>query len=228
MTITFDAFSTTTNGDRVADPNFSHSGGTPRGVLVLVAGANYATDPVVGIDYGTLALTKETAVFKTTGETGFVGVWSGGASIPTGTQTVDVDAGGNTINAYCYTIAADADTEINNTANVVNDSLQDPSVNLALSGKESFVAMVWHAGQASLGGITPNTGWTSRSEDDWGAEVIGSYSYDTIGTADVSVGYDTASADDVLLIGAALSEVVGGGATGIEIIGQYYTRLLGG
>ena len=59
----------------------------------------------------------------------------------------------------------------------------------------------------AVAGTTPLASWTSRVEIDWGPQVGLMYTYDTIGTSDVTAGW-TQAADDATMVALAVSEVL--------------------
>lgn len=211
----FDAFtaSATTTGNK----NFTHTPtGTPRGVVIYVVIAGTTTDEVTTVDYGSVTGITQIAEVAITGdlnENGIIFAYFVGASVPTGAQTVNVTYSVGTRNnvVYVYTLTGAADLEV-----VANQTLDDeigqanPSVSLGLGGRSSFASIVWWSGTNAVTGVTERTGWTSRNELDPGSAVAGTYSYDTIDTADVTAGYD-AAAEQAGIIGLAVAEVQAGG-----------------
>lgn len=192
--------------------SFSHAaGGSPRAVLVFCVASAPGGDVVSGATYGGVAMTEIPSagghLLKATGET--AGVWAFflGASVPTGTQNVAITGSGSISVSVCvitYTGAADCEVAASNTS-INSDSVENPSSTLALGGSECAVAIGFFSGQGAVGGITPLTGWTSRAERDFGAQTAGFYTYDTVGTTDVTIGW-TQTADDALCIGVAIRE----------------------
>lgn len=219
MAIAFDAVSNVAAG--TGNLSWTHTPvGTPRGVLVLVV-QNALTTPAedVGtVTYGGTSMTEValSPVEKYTGEGGVVHGFFLGASIPTGAQTVAVNiggGGGESRRAVAITLTASQDTSIVDTSALTQDTGANPSVTLSLGGVSSFCAIAFHSGQGAVTGITPLTGWTSRLEHDFGAQVGGWYTYDTIGTADVTAGYTATTEDAVLLAVAVRENAAGGSAT---------------
>lgn len=227
MTVAFDALSSATN----PAPSFTHTPvGTPRGVLLFVT-ALTGTDTVTGATlptYGGVVMTEVTGspLLKATGETLACHAFFLGSGIPTGAQTVSlVDTPAGDEIAICVTVTADADMEIVAANTSINsDSDDDPASTLGLLGRTCFVAMGFGSGQNATTSVTPFSGWTSRAEAGNGVKVGGCYTYDTVGSTDVTVGW-TQTAEDALAIAVAIAEVAGG--LGIPIAAYHYNHHLG-
>mgnify|MGYP001617372394 FL=1 len=175
------------------------------------------TDEVVGVTYGSLALTEVAGSpnIHATGEPSVVYTFTSlsGDTIPTGAQTVavDVDATGSLKIGVSFTLTAAAAVEIVDVdATIDSDSQDNPSVTLSLSGRTSFCCIAFHSGQNILSAITPLTGWTARTEYDFGTKTAGFYTYNTIAGTDVTAGW-TQAAEDACAIALAMSEVVASG-----------------
>lgn len=204
-TIAFDAFSTS-GGE--ADPNWTHTPtGTPRGVVVCVVYGSAGS--ISGITYGGTTMSIIANVNHNTGETAQVGCYFLGSSVPTGAQTVAVNLGGGLGQGYAFTYTAAADTEVvDSDATINSDSLANPSVTLSLAGHTSAALIVFGSGQNAVTGVTPLTGWTAQGEQDNGTQVAGEYTYNTIGSSDVTAGW-TQTAEDAVAVAVAVSEVGG-------------------
>ena len=98
-----------------------------------------------------------------------------------------------------------------NAVGMESSSLANPTTTLGVLGRACFVAEGWLSGQNSTTGTSPLVGWTNRSESDDGTFIDGSYSYDTIGTADVTVG-SSQTIEDWLMLAVAVSEVSAAGS----------------
>lgn len=209
-TVAFDAWSNSA-AEFTTTATWTHSPvGTPRGVICTVV-QNDSTDEITGIDYGSLALTELTGspACKTTGETDCVYGYFAGASIPTGNQTVSVNSAAGSLpkRAGCVTLTAAADTElIVVDATISSDAIVDPSVTLSLSGKTSFAMIAFYSGLGAITSITPLASWTDRLEHSFGSNSAGFYTFNTIGSSDVTCGW-TQSSDDARAICVAVSEV---------------------
>lgn len=214
MAVAFDAFSSAVN----PAPSWTHTPvGTPRAVIVFVPALG-GTDTVTGTpSYGGVNLTEVSGspLLKTTGEALAVHAFFLGASIPTGAQTVSLGAtpAGNEVGC-CISLTGSADTEIVAINTSINsDAVADPSSTLGLSGRTCFVGMGFCSGQNATTGYTPFTGWTSQVETGDGSRGGGCYTYDTIGSTDVTVGW-TQTSDDALAIALAVSEIAAAGGVG--------------
>lgn len=208
MTVAYDAVSNATEGTSTL--SWTHTpAGTPRGVIVFVVQNAGATDEVTGITYGGVALTEATGspLLKAAAEDGGVYCYHLGTSIPTGAQTVvvNVDATGTTKAAVAFTVTAAADTNVQDTTTISSDAATNPSATLSLVGSTCFCAEAFMSGQASVSAISPPTDWTSRYEFDFTAQTAGFYTYDTIGSTDVAMGW-TQTSDDAICIGVAITE----------------------
>lgn len=209
MAVAFDAFSEVGTG--TGNTSGTHTPtGTPRGIILLIF-RDAASDDITAASYGGVAMTEVTGspLLKATGETMGVYGYFLGSSIPTGAQTVTTTSAGGGVGrrVYCISLTADADTEVQDTdVTITSDSLENPSATLSLGGKTCFCCQIFGSGQADVTSITPLTDWTARAEEDFGAKVYGCYTYDTIGSTDVTMGW-TQTADDALAIGVAVTEV---------------------
>ncbi len=217
MTVAFDVFSNPTAG--TGDLSWSHNPvGTPRGILVWVV-ANVSTeDNVTGVTYDGDALTEVSGSpnIHATGETGGVYCFFRGVSVSTADPaTVVMTSGlsGIVRQAGAVTLTAADDLEIVDVDATINgDTEVNPSVVLSLSSRTSFAGIGFHSGRQGPANITPLTNWTDQEEFDFGAQVAGFYTFDTIGSSDVTAGW-TQGSDDATAIAIAISEPVpvGGG-----------------
>jgi hypothetical protein len=208
--------------------SFTHTPvGTPRGVIVLYS-CESSTDTATAVTYGGNSLTQ---VGSTITGTGNVSIWFLGSSIPTGAQTVAVtNSKGADKRTVCVTLTGAADIiEQVNASSTTTEA--NPSVSLALGGNTCFGCLVFHSGVANVGGITPLTNWDdndtagpSSMEYDGGGTVGAIYTYDTIGSTDITAGYTAASAS-VELLAAAFREDSSGPA--LPIFHRHYRGLKG-
>lgn len=192
---------------------FSHAaGGSPKAVMVFCVASAPGGDVVSGATYGGTAMTEIPSagghIYKSTGET--CGVWAFflGASVPTGTQNVAITGSGSISVSVCvitWTAASDCEV-VDSDASISSNSQINPSATLSLGGRSCAVAIGFFSGTGTVGSISPLTGWTSRAERDFGAQTAGYYTYDTIGTSDVTMGW-TQGADDAACIGMAIAEI---------------------
>lgn len=220
MAVAFDASSNATAGG--GNLSWTHTPvGTPRGVVVLIAGDTGADD-VTGVTYGGVAMTEVTGSpnVKAAVEAGGTYVYFLGASIPTGPQTVTVTVSGGQHLASAVSLTASDDTEIVDTDATINsDSSANPSATLPLGARTCWCGEALFSGQNAVTGITPLSGWTSVQEVDIGTECGAVYRYNTIDSTDVTMGW-TQTAEDAVSLGVAVSEiVVGGGQPAIKRYG---------
>jgi hypothetical protein len=207
MAVVFDAFSSI--AEATGTLTWTHTtSASPKAAIVLVV-QNSGADGVTTVTYGGTSMTEVTGSpnLKTSGEPGGVHVFFLGASVPTGNQTVTVNVSGAVARvAGAITLTANADTEVVDTDATINsDAVANPSATLSLGGKTCFACIAFHSGRQAVGNITPTTNWTSRFENDFGAQLAGIYTYDTIGTTDVAAGW-TQTSDDATAISLAVSE----------------------
>lgn len=208
----YDAFSA--SGGGTGTQTWTHTPvGTPRGVGVWVYGGN-GTDEISTCTYGGVSMTEtaNSPQLLTTGEAGQVSQFFLGASLPTGAQTVECTATGATTTKVGMSITwtAGGDTELVSTALILNANLQDPSVTLSLSGETCAVAFGAYSGH-NTASVSPLTNWTERIDSSAGTESIILYTYDIVGSTDVTVGWDDAAANDVALLAMAIKQSAGGG-----------------
>jgi hypothetical protein len=147
---------------------------------------------------------------KGTGETVNVSCFFLGSNIPTGAQTVTATTSGTADRqAGCVTLTAENNCEVIDSDGTINsDSQANPSVTLGLLGRSCFCAIGFASGQDAVTGITPFANWTARSEAaTTGNTTFGMYTYDIIGTANVSAGWPH-TADDAVAIAIAVSEIL--------------------
>lgn len=218
--VAFDAYTSSTAG--TGDISFDHTPvGTARGLIVYVITDNQG-DEITSVTADGTAVPEVTdsPQLNTTGEDGGSHCFFLGSSIPTGTLTIAVTTSGTATTkiAGAVTLTANQDTSVVDTNGLVSDGILDPSVTLSLGGVSSF-AMVgaWH-GTESAAKIAPLSGWTQRLEHDYGTTFGIIYTYDTVGTTDVTAGVDSTETDDVALHGIAVRENAAGGATATQVI----------
>jgi len=211
--VAFDAFADTTNF-ATGDFTWTHTPvGTPKGVVVWVLEASTASqDGVSGVTYGGTAMTEVTGspLQHGSGEFGTVHCFFLGSSVPTGAVTVAVTtSNANSKVGGSVTFTASDDTELVDVDATINsDSQENPSVTLSATSRTVWAGIGFYSGQNAVTGITPLTNWTGQTEDDIGTKTMGIYTYDTIGTSDVTAGW-TQGADDAVMIAVLVAEVGG-------------------
>jgi hypothetical protein len=215
MAVAFDSFFATSTNRKVVSVT---PVGTPSGVIVFETAnnANNTDNLATAITYGGVSMTKVTDTLPETTEWLASTFWFLGSDIPTGTQSVErTTVAADPLNSMTVVIVtADTDTEINDFKIIKSNSLASPSDTLPLSGVSSFVVEAAASGVATVGGMTPYSGWNSTWEADFGASCQLVYVYNTVAANNVTVGY-TQSADDVALIAVAIKEAAGAAATSL-------------
>jgi hypothetical protein len=224
MAVAYDAFSSASDAGGGANLSWTHTPvGTPAGILVWIVMTGYTPSGTnaVSCTYGGVDMGSPVAeAIKATGEVGSVVFYFLNTGIPTGAQTVTFDPVASAVKfggAISLTGAADLEV-VDSDATINTDSGTNPSVTLSLGSRTSFAAIGFFSGIGVDTGITPLTSWTSRAEHDFGASTAGVYTYDTIGTSDVTAGW-TQAADDAIAVAVAVSEEVAGGAIYINFLG---------
>lgn len=194
--------------------------GTLKGVIVYVV-TNAAGDEISSVNInGTVSLTETASspALNTAGEDGGSHCFFVGSGIPSGTLTINVVTSGTATTkiGYAVGVTADQDTSVVTTGSVISNSVSNPSTTLSLGGVSSFVMLAAWSGIGNLT-MSPATGWTERSEFDFGNQNGLCHTYDTVGTTDVAATY-TQSSDDVAMHAIAVREnAAPGGASAAQI-----------
>ncbi len=166
---------------------------------------------VTGATYGgaTMTLVQE-LFYGATG--GHIAVYFLGTNANSGTQTFSVSCGGFFGNGVIavQSLNADANMEVVDWDQVSSASIDDPSVTLSLGGRSSFAMLAASAGHIDVN-TAPLSGWTAEREEGVGGANDYIYTYNTIGTADVTAGMTTASAAMTQMIALAVAEVAASG-----------------
>jgi hypothetical protein len=198
--------------------------GTPRGIIVQVTNVEGA-DEVTTATYGGVSMTEVSCSPVLNADAGVDDAMSAatfflGSSIPTGAQTVVVSVSGSgSKRSVSMSLTASADTEIVDCEAVNSDSTANPSVTLSLGGRTSFATLHAMTGRTATTQTTALTNWKGDDEPgatqgppgdevDLGTVTALYYTYDIVGTTDITAGY-TASADDVAMIAVAVAQVPG-------------------
>jgi hypothetical protein len=189
--------------------------GTPRGAVVGVVVDGTTGDEVTGVTYGGTVVTEVAGSPHTNAAAPGCSthIFFLGASVPTGAQTVTISVDGATVkDAWVYTLTADDDTSVVDTTAVDGAGTGDHTGTLSLGGVACHCAeFVWSTGNSTLR-ITQLTGWSAPvAETDFGSEVAAIYAYDTVDTADVTMGWSHDQADSGSALGIAIREGVAGG-----------------
>lgn len=213
--VAFDAF--TSISQTTGDMTTTHTPvSTPKAAIVYIV-TNGVNVTVSGVTYGGVAMTQCTnsPVSNVTGELGSSHCYFLGSGIPTGAQTVSIDMllGTEVSVAGIVTLTAARDTSVVTTTTVLSDSTAVTTNTLSLGGVSSFCMTGFWSGLNAVTNITPLTSWNSRFENDFGNQTAGIYTYDTIGTADVSAGYSNSGSDDAAMHAIAVRENAAAGGS---------------
>ena len=214
MSIAYDAASNSSQS--TGNLTWDHTpSGTPKGVLVFVLAADNGLDEVTGVTYGGVSLVEValSPLLKTTTVPLAAHAYFLGSSVPTGVQevVVTVSNADSDRQALCYTVTSSQDSAVQNTATWLEEATTDPTATLALSGEECWVALTALSDSNSVGAISPLSGWTSNLEVSGFFSRTGYwYRYNTVGTSDVTIGYDGTELTDSIGIGVAIKEVAVG------------------
>jgi hypothetical protein len=190
--IAFDAFSQHAT-ETLGNFNFTHTPvGTPAGVYVIVTEAFDTVDEVSGVTYGGVAMNEHASspFDDGVGEAGWVHLFYLHSGIPTGAQTVAVSATDAAAeHAACITVTKTGTVTFQDvqTLPYVLGSLE--SRTLSLGGNTSFCFVGFVSDDNATTGPGPLAGWTARGEMDLGNRVAGYYTYDTVGSANVTAGW---------------------------------------
>lgn len=202
--VSFDAYTGSTDTATTAHTPAAD----PEGVIVTISvddNANAGTN-ATAVTYGGVAMT---AVTGSPLDQGSVKVtqWFLGSGIPTGEQDVVV-TGASSTGSYrvdIVTVQATTDTELQAVVKIAEAS-QSPTGTIGLGGVECFVMQAGATGRGFVGGVEALAGWSTRSEADLGASCSFCYTYNTVGTADVTIGWTTDASDDQGGFAVAIAE----------------------
>lgn len=231
MAIAFDAVSSDfSDNDSTTSHSWTHTpSGTPGFILVGLAYAIQSTDIVSGVTYGGEAMTEVTGspLLQASGEAHGLYLYCLGLSgdtVPTGAQTVEVTTAASFSDraGMCVSYTTGAVCEVIDTDTQQSTSTTDPGGSLALGGSTCAAALVGFSGIALGTNISPLSGWTSRAEVSTGSAHGLLYTYDTVGSSDVTTGFTNSSADDAALISIAFAEVASAGSI-LPLLNAYYS-----
>lgn len=210
MSIVYDALSNATAG--TGNLSWTHTpSSTPTGVIVfIIQSGSPASDQVSGVTYGGVAMTEASNAADAPQAISPIspGAQSGGSdtsivytyflknSVPTGAQPVIVTVTGSASKtAVAVTITSTGTIQIQNGFYIRDGAAVNPSAVVELYGVECFCIEAFQSGQNAVSGITPFTNWTARYEEDLGSSTTGIYTYDILGTSDVTFGWTQTSAE---------------------------------
>src|SRR3954469_22408706 len=208
MAVAFDALSV--SGLFTNSAAWTHTPvGTPSGVIVYIVRDSGSTDNITAVTYGGVAMNRQAFTIHSGTEGGIVYSYFLGSGIPSGAQSVHITYTSiASCQAYAITVTAASDTGgvTNQTDGFTgNSAVVDPSFTLPLSSRSSFCSLALFSGQNQPTGISPLTGWTAQDETDFGSQTAACYTYNTIGTADVTAGW-TQTASDACYAALAIAE----------------------
>jgi len=189
--------------------------GTLNAVCVLISSNQaFSTATITSVEYGGVTMTQEALEDKTTGENAWTAIYTLYSGIPAGSQdAVVVMSNATTARLMCaFGLNGDAPMSTVTTTAYQNDNVADPTATLSLGGITSYCAQAIYTGKSATTGWSPLAGWGSdfNHEIDFGPSTGGLESYDTIASADVTIGF-TQTADDAMMMGIAIRESAGGG-----------------
>ena len=201
----FDAYTQGSNEQWVATMTVNHTpSGTPRGVVVLIAGGAYSVDEVTGVTYGGQAMSRAAFDADVATELGVAWVYFLGTGVPTGAQdaVVSLDQGGNQSEKVVsvVTLTGDADLTVADSDSIADDQA-DPSLTLS-AGSDTGIALAcaYTGHDVPATGLTVLSGVTSMGTHDWGAYGGAWVRQTTPATGDFTIGW-TALSDDVAMVG---------------------------
>jgi hypothetical protein len=220
MAILRDAVTHDSTAGGGADASFTHTPvGTPRGVLLFVTFTGSFAGSTDQIDstptYGGVSMTEVAGsplLFSGT-EDKQIHVFHLGSSVPTGPQTVAFSVVDIAAYSTCITYTASGDTEIVDTTTILTTASGNVTGTLSLGGRTCEAAMAFVNGSGLPADTSPLTDWTQQRETDHGSQTSGAYTYDTVGSADVTFGTNEAASTHVAAFGVAIAEVAGGGGS---------------
>ncbi|MFN8521297.1 MAG: hypothetical protein U0667_18390 [Chloroflexota bacterium] len=215
MTAAFDAYSVSgeyTAGS--ADPyTWTHTpSGTPRGIVIFDQQSGTSSDHVNGpVLYGGVATSRVLIAQDTAAEAAALVAYFLGSGIPTGPQTVSIDHDTGifgTKHAICISLTGSGDLEVVASGKAENDQA-NPTVTLDSGTRTALKLFGLYSGQDAIASITNSAGMTRILAEKWTAGVFCRvYGYRTTPATGSETVLQTATSDDVAMIGLAISEVV--------------------
>lgn len=205
----------------LATPNpmvINHVGGTTtRGVLVFVGQwSGTASDRVVGITYGGVAMTRIGRAVDTAGEIVAIYCYFLGASIPTGTQEVAVTHDGTSdsnIGAQVFTVTAYSGATLADTAVVASGVVQEDQANpqVALDSGAGLAVRYGElfSGHNSAASVVKLSGMTDVEAHWEQGTLVQTFGRQTSpSTGSFTMGY-TATSEDVAYVAVAVGGISG-------------------
>jgi hypothetical protein len=185
-------------------------------LVLIVQTTTTATDEVVGVTYGGAAMTEVplSPLIRSAGdENGVLYGYFLGASIPTGAQTVAIDASAVSVakRAVAITVTAADDTSVEDTSTSDVAATTAPTVTLTTS-VETFIAGCKQSGVDAVTGTAPSAAYTNLLENDFGT-VVGSWQRRTSNASAGSPVCDwTQNNEEAGVLAVAIREGTGGAA----------------
>ena len=204
----------TTGSTSAASYNWTHTVvGTPRGILIF-AYTNANADNNLSVDYGGIDIPQVPGgeAIDTTTEPGRCTVFFRGTGIPTGNQTVTVTRTNNANTCYAVSISVTAgdDTWIPRGSIILlqnNQTLAEQSVNDGSPGTNSVrYAGIWSG--LAAGAPTGANSTALQSIILGAAAGMQTVRETTAGQGARSVGFTSATSDDVAAVHLAVSEIL--------------------
>ena len=189
--------------------------GTPRGAIVLAQQIGTSSDFINGtVSYGGVAMTRVATngfAQDTAAEAASVYAYFLGSGLPTGAQTVSIahDTGiFGTKHAICITLTGAADLEVVASGRVQEDAA-NPSIALDSGSRTAVKVFNLYSGQDAIASITNTAGMTRVLAEKYSADVVCRvYGYRTTPGSGSETVLQTATSDDVAMVGLAIAEVV--------------------
>jgi len=197
----------------ITDPHtWTHDQGvaSPQGVLVMAMHGTSATDHVVGVTYGGVALARVSRHTDILTEPGAAEIWFKGSGIPTGNQTVSADlASATTDDIHFVSITLDGDGDLMVVDEDGLDANQaNPSVTLQYIGKTCMAFAALYSGLTAITSLTAGAGCTFFTTSELSGNFCsGGFRQTTAGSVDFAMAV-TAATDDVAYAAIAVSEKV--------------------
>ena len=211
MAIAFDADSNVASGTGKLSWGHTFASGAKGFIVAVTQLGGAGADQVEKVLCDGVAMTRVKAAQLTTGgEQGVVYLYFLGEGLPTGAKTIEVLVTGNAPKRATGTsVTAATKTEVVASEQLLNDSLANPSFNLAIpEGRAAFVLGALVSGHELASNVTPNGSYTQILEYEGGASFeVGNHvrrtSNSTGGSTSISW---TATAENVCAAALAISE----------------------
>lgn len=236
MAITLDDIASTLDG---TDPQVTVStgGSTPRAVVGFMVIAS-ATDTLTSMQYPVSSVGANLNAVTgspfsdsdgTPSTTIHIRLLNG---IDGGQQTLDCANSGAAFKVTAaVTLNAAADVELQGTA-TIDQALaaigtSESTTTLSLGGNSCYCLQGWRAQNGNLAFRTELTNWSNQQEFDAGNSTGGLWTYDLIGTSDVTAGMEiTTTTQDIVVVVAAFRESGGAAAASLLPTSRYQSAAM--